>query len=75
MGPVVSFSTRTRSVDIEMERELFWKESALIESEKELPYWAYGKLKGGVNGVTLAIVEFFVSSDRRWPVRSAFIFE
>ena len=47
----------------------------MTESEKELPYWACGKSEGGERGVTLATVEVTVSSDRRRPVRFAFIFE
>ena len=39
------------------------------------PYWACGKSDGDESGVALAAVEFIVSSDRRWLVRSAFIFE
>ena len=39
------------------------------------PYWACGKLDGDESGVALAAVEFIVSLDRRWLVRSAFIFE
>ena len=38
VGSVVLFSTRTGLVDIETERELLWKELALTESEKRLPY-------------------------------------
>ena len=75
VGSVVLFSTRTGLVDIETERELLWKELAFTESEKMLPYWACGKSNGGDSGVALAAVEFIVSSDCRWLVRLAFIFE